>query len=193
MGRGGSQSTPRDEPRRMSPSSPLRARRCAGGGGQNVMHPRGGKLGFVTVSLENGQGKKYFILHRTNRNKLMWQLGRSPAGETPQFFSGGAFPDFFCVFRLLAIFSKPWRKPVRAGRPRLLARAAYMRGLTFFLLFSPFYVHFAFKIYPPYMQDKSMPEGDSKALVRHIGGMWYTHWYVTCLLLFYVISISDFR
>ena len=123
----------------------------------------------------------------------MWQLGRSPAGETPEFFSGGAFPDFFCVFRLLAIFSKPWRKPVRAERPRLLARAAYMRGLTFFLLFSPFYVHFAFKIYPPYMQDKSMPEGDSKALVRHIGGMWYTHWYVTCLLLFYVISISDFR
>ena len=125
------------------------------------MHPRGGKLGFVTVSLENGQGKKYFILHRTNRNKLMWQLGRSPAGETPQFFSGGAFPDFFCVFRLLAIFSKPWRKPVRAGRPRLLARAAYMRGLTFFLLFSPFYVHFAFKIYPPYMEDKSMAERDS--------------------------------
>jgi len=26
------------------------------------MHPRGGKLGFVTVSLENGQGEKYFIL-----------------------------------------------------------------------------------------------------------------------------------
>ena len=86
---------------------------------------------FVTVSLA---GMKYF----------------SPAGETPQFFSGGAFPDFFCVFRLLAIFSKPWRKPVRAERPRVLARAAYMRGLTFFLLFSPFYVHFAFKIYPPY-------------------------------------------
>ena len=91
----------------------------------------------------------------------MWQLGRSPAGETPQFFSGGAFPDFFCVFRLLAIFSKPWRKPVRAERPRLLARAAYMRGLTFFLLFSPFYVHFAFKIYPPYMEDKTMAEGDN--------------------------------
>ena len=177
----------------MSPSSSPPGEEVRGRGRAECHASAGGKTGICYGFSRKWPGGKIFHPCKRNRNKLMWQLGRSPAGETPQFFSGGAFPDFFCVFRLLAIFSKPWRKPVRAERPRLLARAAYMRGLTFFLLFSPFYVHFAFKIYPPYMQDKSMPEGDSKALVRHIGGMWYTHWYVTCLLLFYVISISDFR
>ena len=99
MGRGGSQSTPRDEPRRMSPSSPLRARRCAGGGGQNVMHPRGGKLGFVTVSLENGQGEKYFIPARETVTNSCGSWGVPPRARRPSFFRlwlmSSLYLDFF--------------------------------------------------------------------------------------------------
>lgn len=57
---------------------------------------------------------------------LLRHGGNSPAGETPHFFSGGAFPVFFCIFRLLPIFSKTRRKPRRAGPARFLARGAYM-------------------------------------------------------------------
>ena len=70
----------------MSPSSPLRARRCAGGGGQNVMHPRGGKLGFVTVSLENGQGEKYFIPARETVTNSCGSWGVPPRARRPSFF-----------------------------------------------------------------------------------------------------------
>ena len=41
------------------------------------------------------------------------------------------WPDqtFEAIFRLLSIFSVAWRKPRRAGRPRLLAGAAYMHDM----------------------------------------------------------------
>merc|ERR1712078_257257 len=61
----------------------------------NVMHPRGGKLGFVTVSLENGQGEKYFIPARETVINSCGSWGVPPRARRPSFFLGGRFPIFF--------------------------------------------------------------------------------------------------
>ena len=138
MGRGGSQSTPRDEPRRMSPSSPPRARRCAGGGGQNVMHPRGGKLGFVTVSLENGQGEKYFIPARETVTNSCGSWGVPPRARRPSFFLGGRFPIFFAFSGSSPFSQNRGENRFERDAPAFSRGRLTCGGLHFFFFFRHF-------------------------------------------------------
>ena len=117
MGRGGSQSTPRDEPRRMSPSSPPPGEEVRGRGRAECHASAGGKTGICYGFSRKWPGGKIFHPCKRNRNKLMWQLGRSPAGETPQFFFWGGVSRFFLRFPAPRHFLKTVEKTGSSGTP----------------------------------------------------------------------------
>merc|ERR1712078_488762 len=104
----------------------------------NVMHPRGGKLGFVTVSLENGQGEKYFIPARETVINSCGSWGVPPRARRPSFFLGGRFPIFFAFSGSSPFSQNRGENRFERNAPAFSRGRLTCGGLHFFFFFRHF-------------------------------------------------------
>ena len=102
------------------------------------MHPRGGKLGFVTVSLENGQGKKYFIPATETVTNSCGSWGVPPRARRPSFFLGGRFPIFFAFSGSSPFSQNRGENRFERDAPAFSRGRLTCGGLHFFFFFRHF-------------------------------------------------------
>ena len=102
------------------------------------MHPRGGKLGFVTVSLENGQGEKYFIPARETVTYSCGSWGVPPRARRPSFFLGGRFPIFFAFSGSSPFSQNRGENRFERNAPAFSRGRLTCGGLHFFFFFRHF-------------------------------------------------------
>ena len=135
----------------MSPSSPPPGEEVRGRGRAECHASAGGKTGICYGFSRKWPGGKIFHPCKRNRNKLMWQLGRSPAGETPQFFSplanvvtisgfflGGRFPIFFAFSGSSPFSQNRGENRFERDAPAFSRGRLTCGGLHFFFFFRHF-------------------------------------------------------